>query len=201
MKVIDIINKLSTARQEFQSSNGSVLNSFVVPFFIDKFDLRKVSHSVALAGSRGSGKSTYIQYFSHATRFDKNCSNIELEEFDCILLYWKPDITYCQGLKTNWLGDDALRFFSIHAALSLLQELANMVENVSNHFPDLIKSLDQNGRFWSSISKVTASSVNSLDALNAWIMDYKYEISTRLNPINLDGILSIETKTDASLFN
>jgi len=194
MKVIDIINKLSTARQEFQSSNGSVLNSFVVPFFIDKFDLRKISHSVALAGSRGSGKSTYIQYFSHATRFDKKHLNIKLEEFDCILLYWKPDITYCQGLKTNWLGDDALRFFSIHAALSLLQELANLVSNVSNHFPDLLSSLEQSGKFWSSVSKVTASSVEDIASLNAWIMDYKYEISTRLNPVNLDGILSIEPK-------
>ena len=194
MKVIDIINKLSTARQEFQSANGSVLNSFVVPFFIEKFDLRKISHSIALAGSRGSGKSTYIQYFSHSTRFDKNNIDISEDEFDCILLYWKPDITYCQGLKVNWLGDDALRFFSIHAAISLLQEISNLISNISNHYPDLISSLNSKGRFWSSVTKVTQVDIDSLQALNTWIMDYKYEISTRLNPVNLDGILSIEPK-------
>ena len=104
MQVIDILNKLSTARQEFQTTNGSVINSFVVPFFVDKLDLRKISKSIALAGSRGSGKSTYIQYFSHATRFDKELPLISDDEFECILLYWKPDITYCQGLKSNWLS-------------------------------------------------------------------------------------------------
>ncbi|RPA64105.1 hypothetical protein EGC86_02200 [Shewanella frigidimarina] len=194
MKVIDIINKLSTARLEFQTSNGSVLNNFVVPFFIDKFDLRNISHSIALAGSRGSGKSTYIQYFSHSTRFDRNVTTISEEEFTCILLYWKPDIAYCQGLKSNWLGDDALRFFSIHAALSLLQELSSLINNISYHFPEIITCLKDNGIFWTRVAKVTNSTINDINELNSWIMDYKYEISTRLNPVNLDGILSIEPK-------
>ncbi|WP_289169992.1 hypothetical protein [uncultured Pseudoalteromonas sp.] len=194
MQVIDILNKLSTARQEFQTTNGSVINSFVVPFFVDKLDLRKISKSIALAGSRGSGKSTYIQYFSHATRFDKELPLISDDEFECILLYWKPDITYCQGLKSNWLGDDALRFFSIHAALSLLQEISNLIRNVSNHYPELTSELKNKRTFWSRISRVTATEISDLKTLNTWLMDYKYEISTRLNPVNLDGILSIEPK-------
>ncbi|UXK09296.1 hypothetical protein N5094_03405 [Shewanella putrefaciens] len=194
MKLIDIINKLSTARLEFQTSNGSVLNTFVVPFFIDKFDLRNISHSIALAGSRGSGKSTYIQYFSHSTRFDRNVKTINEEEFSCILLYWKPDIAYCQGLKSSWLGDDALRFFTIHAALSLLQELSNLINNVSYHYPEIINALKENGIFWKRISRVTNSTISCINELNAWIMDYKYEVSTRLNPVNLEGILSIEPK-------
>jgi len=194
MQVIDILNKLSTARQEFQTTNGSVINSFVVPFFVDKFDLRKISKSIALAGSRGSGKSTYIQYFSHATRFDKERPLISDDEFECILLYWKPDITYCQGLKSNWLGDDALRFFSIHAALSLIQEISNLIRNVSNHYPELTSELKNKRTFWSRISRVTATDISDLKTLNTWLMDYKYEISTRLNPVNLDGILSIEPK-------
>ena len=194
MKIIDIIHKLSTARMEYQTSNGSVLNSFVVPFFIDKFDLRELSHSIALAGSRGSGKSTYIQYFSHHTRFDKNLSNINDEEFNCILLYWKPDIAYCQGLKPSWLGEHALHFFSIHAALSLLQELAHLLENVSVHYPDLIDELNKKGNFWRSISKVTGFYISTIDELKIWVMDYKYDVSTRLNPVNVIGLLSIEPK-------
>jgi len=194
MKITDVIHKLSTARMEYQTSTGSVLNEFVVPFFIDKFDLRKISHSVALAGSRGSGKSTYIQYFSHSTRFDKSLNSVNEKEFECILLYWKPDIAYCQGLKFNWLGHDALHFFSIHAALSLLEELADLIRNVGHHFPELITSLDANGSFWRSLSKVTKSNITSIDLFIAWIKDYKYEVSTRLNPINVKGLLSIEPK-------
>ncbi|MDB2373176.1 hypothetical protein N9W11_01300 [Psychrosphaera haliotis] len=194
MKIINIINKLSTARMEYQTTTGSVLNKFVVPFFVDKLDLRNVSHSVALAGSRGSGKSTYIQYFSQSTRFDKNLSQINDEEFDCILFYWKPDISYCQGLKSNWLGDDALRFFSVHTALSLINEVGDLIENISNHFPDIITSLNDNGNFWKAISRVTKEKIDSLNLLYKWVIDYKYDISTRLNPINTEGLLSVEPK-------
>ncbi|AUZ83796.1 hypothetical protein [Methylophaga nitratireducenticrescens] len=194
MRVTEIIQKLSTARMEFQTSSGSVLNSFVVPFFIDRLDLRKVSHTVALAGSRGSGKSTYIQYFSHSTRFDKSLTSINEEEFDCILLYWKPDIAYCQGLKTGWLGDSALHFFSLHASLSLLNELSKLITNVNNHFPDLIPSLHDNGKFWNAVTKVTGQNICEIEDLNNWIMEYQYEISTRLNPLNTKGMLSIQPK-------
>ena len=194
MRITDIIHKLSTARMESQTSTGSVLNFFVVPFFVDKLDLRKISHTIALAGSRGSGKSTYIQYFSHSTRFDQSLTTIDQEEFDCILLYWKPDIAYCQGLKSGWLGETALHFFSLHASVSLLNELTKMITNVGNHFPDLIPSLDNGGRFWECVSKVTKNNIKSVSDLSLWINDYQYEISTRLNPLNTDGLLTIQPK-------
>lgn len=194
MQIIDIINKLSTARLEYQTNNGSVLNKFVVPFFIDRLDLRKVSHSIALVGSRGSGKSTYIQYFSHSTRFDKSLTKVDEKEFECLLLYWKPDIAYCQGLKSNWLGDDAIRFFSLHTSVSLIDELSKLIRNIDFHFSDLIKSLDENKNFWRAISKVTNEKITNLDALEVWIMDFKYDLSTRLNPVNTSDLPSIEPK-------
>jgi len=194
MQVIDIINKLSTARMEYQTSNGSVLNKFVVPYFIDRLDLRKISHSVALVGSRGSGKSTYIQYFSQSTRFDKEKlkKDISYNEFDCLLLYWKPDIAYCQGLKTSWLEEHALRFFSLHASLSLLKEISSLIANINFHFPDLMECLDKNKVFWNRVSKITKTDISSIPRLNDWIVDYKYELSTRLNPVNTDNLLSID---------
>ena len=131
---------------------------------------------------------TYVKYRNQELPL------ISDDEFECILLYWKPDITYCQGLKSNWLGDDALRFFSIHAALSLIQEISNLIRNVSNHYPELTSELKNKRTFWSRISRVTATDISDLKTLNTWLMDYKYEISTRLNPVNLDGILSIEPK-------
>lgn len=180
---------------EFQTLNGSVYHSFVVPFFIDSLDLRKISKSIALAGSRGSGKSTYIQYFSHATRFDKNKDNVNEEEFDCIILYWKPDIAYCQGLKEGWLGkEDAKRFFNLHAGLSLLKEFSRLIVNINYHFNDLVPELERNKTFWNNLSKATQSQLGSTNALDQWIMDYEYHISTRLNPLNSEGLLSIDPK-------
>lgn len=192
MQVIDIINKLSTARMEYQSTNGSVLDKFVVPYFIESLDLRNISHSIALVGSRGSGKSTYIQYFSHATRFDVNAINITKNELDCILLYWKPDIAYCQGLKYNWLKEKALLFFSLHSSLSILEELARLISNLSYHYTDFIEALNKNNNFWNRASKITKSEINNTKSLFDWIDDYKYELSTRLNPINTEGLLSIQ---------
>ena len=192
MQVIDIINKLSTARMEYQSNNGSVLNKFVVPYFIDSLDLRKISHSIALVGSRGSGKSTYIQYFSHATRFDIDAVSADKNELDCILLYWKPDIAYCQGLKYNWLKEKALLFFSLHSSLSVLQELARLISNLSNHYDDFIDTLNKNNSFWRRLSIITKKEIKSIEDMLNWVDDYKYELSTRLNPVNTEGLLSIQ---------
>ena len=194
MYLIDIINKLSTARMEYQTTNGSVLNKFVVPFFVDRLDLRNISHSVALVGSRGSGKSTYIQHFSHSTRFDKSRSEIASKEFECVLLYWKPDIAYCQGLKVNWLGENAALFFSLHASLSLIDELAKFISNAGYHFPCILESINSNGAFWKAISNVTKEKIDALEDLQSWVLDYKYELSTRLNPMNIEGLLSIDPK-------
>lgn len=192
MQVIDIINKLSTARMEYQSTNGSVLNKFVVPYFIESLDLRNISHSIALVGSRGSGKSTYIQYFSHATRFDIKATNINKSELDCILLYWKPDIAYCQGLKYNWLKEKALLFFSLHSSLCILEELAKLIGNLSYHYTEFIEALNNNNNFWKRVSKITKSEIKTIKSLLDWIDDYKYELSTRLNPVNTEGLLSIQ---------
>ncbi|ALZ75377.1 hypothetical protein [Rheinheimera sp. F8] len=194
MLLNELINKLSTARLEFQSNNGSVLNKFVVPFFIDRLDLRNLSHSIALVGSRGSGKSTYIQHFSHATRFDVNLKNVEPNELKYVLFYWKPDIAYCQGLKSSWLGDDALRFFSVHSTLSLVEEICKFVKNASFHFENIKNELLENGKFWRVLTIISKQKVSNFSDIFTWISDQKYQLSTRLNPVNLDGLPSFETK-------
>ncbi len=192
MKIVDILNELSNARAEFSSENNSVYNKFVVPYFIDKCDIRKESHSIALVGSRGSGKSTYIQYFCHATRFDTRKENIPEDEFDCIVFYWKPDTAYCQGLKREWLGNDADLFFKVHAATSLLTELSSMIKNVLRHYQEVQSDLAKGGMLYEALSLVTKESVTSLDDIENIVSRWKYEVSTRLNPVNTEGLLSIE---------
>ena len=195
MNFSNLINKFSTSRMEYQSKSGSVLNSFVVPFFIDRLDLRKLDHSVALCGSRGSGKSTYIQYYSHHTRFDKQLNKIKDNEFECIILYWKPEILYCQGLKENWLGTKAEIFFLTHASLSILEEISIMLENIGHHFEDLKSSMEAKRNFWNAVSYIVKKEIKSLLDLNNWISNYQYEISTRLNPINTEGMVSFNPKS------
>lgn len=194
MEIIDILNKLSTARMEYQTEDQSVYNKFVVPYFIDKCDLRALSHSIALVGSRGSGKSTYIRYFSHSTRFDSKLDSVPEAEFDCIVLYWKPDTAYCQGLKPGWLGEAATQFFMAHASLALIDEIGAMLQNVTHHFSDVLLDLETGKRFFSCVSTVTSHSITDLGELREWVSDKRYELSTRLNPVNTDSLISIEPR-------
>lgn len=186
----NILEKLSTARTEYRAEH-SVVGKFVVPRFVEKLDLRKLAHSIALTGSRGSGKTTYLKYFSHATRFDKKLSNIEESELEVILLYWKPDISYCSGLNPNWLGSDSVNFFVNHCGLEILKEFHSAVENIIHHFPDMASMLESGNRVYSALSKITGVNQIKFDDLDQWISDQRYDLATRLNTLNTDGMLSI----------
>ena len=194
MELVDILNKLSVARTEYQSINNSVYNKFVVPFFIDNLDLRKISHSLELVGSRGSGKSTYIQYFSHSTRFDSKKKCVSEDEFECIVLYWKPDTAFCQGLKEAWLGENANIFFQAHAAYSLLQELVLMLNNVGHHFPDVLECVGKESNFIRRLRNVLKKDIESLSEISNLLSDLKYELATRINPINTEDLVTFDVQ-------
>ncbi|MBL4797317.1 MAG: hypothetical protein JKY50_07880 [Oleispira sp.] len=197
MNITKLLNSLSAARMEYESIDYSVLNRFVVPFKIDQLDLRNQNISIALVGSRGSGKSTYIQYFSHATRFDKSLPSVEISELECIVLYWKPDIAYCQGLNESWLGvEHAERFFMNHASIEIIGEFMRMISNVQYHFPEqLIKVTYEDSNILRALKNISNNEIESLEQVERWIDDQRFDLSTRLNPINIDGMLSLDPKT------
>jgi hypothetical protein len=200
VNITNLLNSISAARMEYESFGNSVLDRFVVPFKIDELDLRNQKLSMALVGSRGSGKSTYIQYFSHSTRFDKKNKSIDRSEFDCIVLYWKPDIAYCQGLNGKWLGDsNASSFFKMHASIELIEEFIRMLTNVKHHFPKELEQITQsNSNFLRGLNIVSKSKIENIEQMFQWVDDQRFDLSTRLNPINLDGMLSLDPKETLS---
>ena len=194
MKLSVILNSLSTARREYSSNGQSVLNQFVVPRFIDDADLSAMEQSIALVGSRGSGKTTFISYFSHSTKFDTRQHDVDLAELKCIVLYWKPDITYLQGLSPSWLGRDSLKFFSVHASLALIKEVSSAVKNISSHFPHIKENITTNSNFFRALSRITCTEVTNLDQLDTWLIETRYDLSTRINNVNTDGMISLEPR-------
>jgi hypothetical protein len=181
---------------EYESINQSMINRFVVPFKIDQIDLRNQNISIALVGSRGSGKSTFIQYFSHSTRFDLHLDSVDKSELDCIVLYWKPDIAYCQGLNESWLGKEiSERFFMNHASLEIMDEFIKMVLNVKHHFPSELSKLDSSDcKLLDAFRKITNREVKDIDSLSDWIDEQKFELSSRLNPLCIEGMLGLNPK-------
>lgn len=181
---------------EYESINQSMFNRFVVPFKIDQIDLRNQNISIALVGSRGSGKSTFIQYFSHATRFDIRLDSVNKSELDCIVLYWKPDIAYCQGLNEGWLGKEiSERFFMNHASLEIMDEFIKMVLNIKHHFPEELSKLNSTDcKLFNAFRKIADSEVKGFDSLSDWIDEQKFELSSRLNPLDVEGMLGLNPK-------
>lgn len=190
MRIVEVLDKLSTARVEYKSKNNSVYSQFVVPTFIDKCDLRSLSHSISLSGSRGCGKTTYIKYFSHWTRFDSKREKVPLSEFDCIVLYWKPDITYCRGLTSNWLGDQSIQFFMLHASIELLSEFMEMVSNCTFHYKDIEKQVGEK-QFWAVVSDIAKSKIESVQDARSWIRRMKFDLASRVNDRRVEGMIQI----------
>lgn len=200
MNITTLLSKLSTTRMENESLSRSVQKRFVVPFKIDQLDLRSHSTSIALVGSRGSGKSTFIQYFTHSTRFDCDLREVNASEFDCIVLYWKPDIAYCQGLNKSWLGqENAELFFMNHASIEIILEFYKMVTNVRHHFPEELSKLSSKDSYTlKALKNVTGDSIVTFDDIATWVDDQRFDMSRRLNPINTNDMLSLDPKSTLS---
>lgn len=195
MKLTSILNSLSSARLESSTTDASVYNRFVVPISIDQLDLTAISHSIALVGSRGCGKTTYIKYFSHWTRFDKSRNDVGEYDLRCVVLYWKPDIIYCRALNEKWMGRSFYDFFMAHASLELIEELVRFIDNVVFHFPEIDDCLSSGGAFFQAFSQISGEKVVNTDEAIKWLARQRYDISTRVNSVNTAGMISIDVQS------
>jgi hypothetical protein len=195
MKLIDVIQKFSTARAEFSSMTRSVHCKFVVPPYIDTIDLAKIDHSMAIVGGRGCGKTTYVRYFSHWTQFDPERETVEPDALKSIVLYWKPDTAYCRSLTQSWLSEQiATQLFHALSGIELLIELISALQNISHHFPALTHELAANTRFWKKLNRVTHSTHTSLEEKKFWAEETLYDVQVGINAADSSDIPKIDPK-------
>lgn len=190
----EVVSNLSSARSEFNSLNNSVYKGFVVPPFIGKMDLAMNKHSVALVGGRGSGKSTYLKYFSHWTQFDRNAAgNVKANALEVIILYWKPDTIYCRSMNAKWLSEkNARQFFLVLTGLELLKELMCSLDNICFHFPRIKDDLDSGGAFWKRVSNVLGENLTDIKKITSLIEDQIYDIQVSINANDTTKLINIE---------
>lgn len=135
IKLNQLLKNLSTVRTEFKGQQNSVLSNFVKPPFFETINLSNFNQSVALVGSRGSGKTIYLKYFSHWTQFDKDNTPTK-DSLSSLILYWKPDTIICRSLERGHIDTDkAQLFFEQYTCIEIAKEIVHLLSNVKYHFP------------------------------------------------------------------
>lgn len=195
MRLKEVVQRVSTARAEFHSTNNSVFGRFVVPPYIDSFNIAKIDQSMAVVGGRGCGKTTYVRYFSHWTQFDPQRETINPDALDCIVLYWKPDTTYFRSLTKTWLSEKNSRvFFHALSGLHCFKELVCCLENISSHIAELKRELALNVEFWRRVGRITGRKFSSLKEISDWIDDSLFDVEMSINANDDSSVVRIDAK-------
>lgn len=109
-----------------------IWGNFIVPPLFNRHPIFLEKKALRIRGGRGCGKTMFIRYLCHQTRFSKNRKNIPAEEFQWIGLYWLPDTQFCGMMKASWLGEqDAQLAFLHYATLVIVDELARCFDSIA----------------------------------------------------------------------
>ena len=87
---------------------------------------------MALVGSRGSGKTIYLKYFSHWTQLNKKIAT-DVNSLESVIFYWKPDTTFYRSISRRLDGKSARNLFSSMVTLEVTQELISFMINACEH--------------------------------------------------------------------
>lgn len=88
-KLPEIFSK--NRNEENKEDNWS---DFVVPGFLNELEIKSQSKALAIIGGRGTGKTTLLRYFCHATQFSPRRPNLPDEILKHIGLYWRADTNF-----------------------------------------------------------------------------------------------------------
>lgn len=108
-----------------------VWGTFIVPQFFKRISIFDDKKSIRIQGGRGCGKTMFIRYFCHQTRFSKKRQAVPDSELSNIGLYWRPDTQFCGLMRESWLGErDAQLAFIHYATLVVLEEIASAFHGI-----------------------------------------------------------------------
>ena len=130
-----MLNKIADA---FLTNRAELLpddiwGRYIVPPLFNRTPVFKERKSLRIRGGRGCGKTMFIRYLCHPTRFSTERSEIPLSEFTHVGLFWRPDTQFCALMKESWLGErDAQLAFIHYATLVILDEVARCFDSIAN---------------------------------------------------------------------
>lgn len=183
-----LIKEFSKNRAEEFSAD--VWGKYVVPLNYDSINLFNYEKAVMVEGGRGSGKTSFLRFHCHDTRFSRKRENVPVKELSKIGLYLRPDTHFCTIITPSVFGDEWSKVFGNYLLLNLLKEFSLLIQNIERcnfekdidwHTDGLINidlPRNFNKRFNSKIAsfkELGDFSDESLDDLLDWVNDSSYE--------------------------
>lgn len=105
---------------------------FVIPpMYKEHSRLFNYTKAVMIEGSRGSGKTMFLKYHCHQTRFSAKRSSIDSSELKHVGLYFRPDTDFCAMINSFNFEDDWRKTFSHYIAINILEEFISALESIS----------------------------------------------------------------------
>jgi hypothetical protein len=110
-----------------------VWNNFVIPPRYKEYSrLFNYHRAVMIEGGRGSGKTMFLKYHCHNTRFSKKRDRILSDELKHIGLYFRPDTDFSAMINEFNFGPDWKRVFTHYIFLGLLEDFASSIKSIAN---------------------------------------------------------------------
>lgn len=110
-----------------------VWNNFVIPPRYNEYSrLFNYHRAVMIEGGRGSGKTMFLKYHCHNTRFSKKRTSIPSDELKHVGLYFRPDTDFSAMINEFNFGSDWKKVFTHYVLLGLLEDFANAINGISN---------------------------------------------------------------------
>jgi hypothetical protein len=130
-----MLNKIADAflKNRAELLPDDIWGKYIVPPLFNRTPVFKERKSLRICGGRGCGKTMFIRYLCHSTRFSSQRFEIPLSEFAHVGLFWRPDTQFCALMKESWLGErDAQLAFIHYATLVILDEVARCFDSIAN---------------------------------------------------------------------
>lgn len=118
------------AKNRAEEFPEDVWGEYVLPPNYETINLFNYDKAVMIEGGRGSGKTMFLKYHCHDTRFSKKRKNVSKNELKKIGLYFRPDTHFCSGLTKNAYGKDWELIFSSYILISVLKEFYTLIRNL-----------------------------------------------------------------------
>jgi hypothetical protein len=163
-----------------------VWGEYVLPPNYEKINLFNYEKATMIEGGRGSGKTMFLRYHCHDTRFSSNRKNVPLNELKKIGIYLRPDTHFCSSISSDLYGSDWEKIFSKYILINVIKEFYLLSKNISKcNFENNIDFPTENALLPPNLSERLGKKLNtfndlgdfsdfSLASLNDWINDPDY---------------------------
>ncbi len=173
-----LLDTFSKSRAEEYPSD--LWGMFVIPPNYDEYAcLFNYSRAVMIEGGRGSGKTMFLRYHCHQTRFSHKRSKISSEELKHVGLYFRPDTDFCSMINYYNFDDGWKNVFTHYVTINLIREFFSAIKSISNTvFEDISFEYDLlELKTPKSLKKAIVGFPNTYKGLE----DYHKELSANFN--------------------